>query len=699
MNFDWQTDEDEDQWENKIESEAVMPARPRWPWLAAGLVVLLIIAGVALAYLRLEQRAEAVTKTIETDVLTAHALVQQAAQRGDGELFSSLLSSSDPAWSAAQRQLFEHQVIAGEPFWGLAAGVEPAERVAITLSPDLQTAVLTATRLFTVTAFNSPGQTVRLQEQFVYRLEADRWLLASPPAEFWGRPVVNRGPRLTITYPERDAEVGERLAVYLEQLATQLCAPRAGLLCPAEWQLTINLAAEPDALLETALQNGREMKLPTPSLLGAPLDEAGYTILRRTYGRALATSLILEFGGEACCGQGGLAEAFLAWQLHVLDLQPWPLRPADYQLMWQNPVSLPQTSYYWAGLLAPEQSDLGWRPLYALVEFWSQTMPELSPLVLRRLALESPSYEQWQELLRLPDQFSDSQLDEMWLDFNDQQLAAAGAIAPIDRPAEDLLLTCRSDPSHLFDLVRFDLETGGWQQVLGERDFYALYNLPDGSGAMLMDQIAGLGGPVLSRVTLWQDGREQTVYTGPAFYYYSGQTDASGQQLLLQGVMPEDGGQFTAALNLASCAAAPCVLHPATAAMTANATGSPDVRLARIELLAAVTAGDGNVQAASPDAYSVSPDGRWLTVNVTPPALANALPLWEQYLYDTRLDYLSVYSFDATFIYPEQDWSADGRWLVRLGDGFILLSAPGHNYQQLIVHPFFDCTNVIWIPE
>ena len=159
-----------------------------------------------------------------------------------------------------------------------------------------------------VTLGRSRDNTIVLRDELASRLHAKvyyedgRWLLAPPPAEFWGRPVINRGPRLTLIYPERDEEIGGRLAVYLEQLVSQLCAPAAGLGCPADWQLEIELATEPAALLGVVLRNGREMKLPAPSLVGAPLDEAGYTALRRAYGTALATGLVMEFGGSVCCG-------------------------------------------------------------------------------------------------------------------------------------------------------------------------------------------------------------------------------------------------------------------------------------------------------------------------------------------------------------------------------------------------------------
>jgi hypothetical protein len=325
--------------------------------------------------------------------------------------------------------------------------------------------------------------------------------------------------------------------------------------------LEIELATEPDALLGMGLGDGGEMKLPAPSLVGAPLDEAGYTALRRAYGTALAAGLIMGFGESACCGRDEAAQALVAWQLHLLDLQPWPMRPADYQAMWQNPVSLSQLAVYWDRSSGQLPSEADWRPLYALVEFLSQVAPEAAPLELRRQAMAAASYEEWLRFFLPRGRYSNAQLDEQWLEFNAQRLAAAGAVAPIDGPADDLLLTCRADPSRLFDLVRLDLATGLWQYEVSERDFYALYGLPDGSGVLMMDQIAGLGGPLLSRVSLWQDGQEQIVYTGPIFYYYSGQADPTGQQLVLFGVEPEHGETFVTLLDRANCRPVGCNLR------------------------------------------------------------------------------------------------------------------------------------------
>lgn len=44
-----------------------------------------------------------------------------------------------------------------------------------------------------------------------------------------------------------------------------------------------------------------------------------------------------------------------------------------------------------------------------------------------------------------------------------------------------------------------------------------------------------------------------------------------------------------------------------------------------------------------------------------------------------------------------QDWSADGYWLVRLYDQYLLLMAPAYNYEQIIPGNFKGCGNAIWV--
>jgi hypothetical protein len=48
-------------------------------------------------------------------------------------------------------------------------------------------------------------------------------------------------------------------------------------------------------------------------------------------------------------------------------------------------------------------------------------------------------------------------------------------------------------------------------------------------------------------------------------------------------------------------------------------------------------------------------------------------------------------------ILPTESWSNNGQWLVLLGPNFMILTAPGANYDHLVQHSFRDCTGVAWM--
>ncbi|MGH2538137.1 MAG: hypothetical protein ACRDHL_12140 [Candidatus Promineifilaceae bacterium] len=92
-----------------------------------------------------------------------------------------------------------------------------------------------------------------------------------------------------------------------------------------------------------------------------------------------------------------------------------------------------------------------------------------------------------------------------------------------------------------------------------------------------------------------------------------------------------------------------------------------------------------------------SPGGRWLTLM----ASGNRAPdgAWYRSLYlldTTTLETLSL-PLDEAGLLPVQAWSADGRWLMQLGEGYFLLTAPEADYRHLIPIDFNDCTAAAWI--
>jgi hypothetical protein len=84
-----------------------------------------------------------------------------------------------------------------------------------------------------------------------------------------------------------------------------------------------------------------------------------------------------------------------------------------------------------------------------------------------------------------------------------------------------------------------------------------------------------------------------------------------------------------------------------------------------------------------------SPDGRWLTVN----ALDSDTSLRTLHLYDLEGQLRRSLSTDNPYAFVSHDWSADGQWLLFVGNGHLKLVAVDHGYQQLILYPFPRCSD------
>lgn len=101
-----------------------------------------------------------------------------------------------------------------------------------------------------------------------------------------------------------------------------------------------------------------------------------------------------------------------------------------------------------------------------------------------------------------------------------------------------------------------------------------------------------------------------------------------------------------------------------------------------------------------------SPDGRWLMLSSTEQSV-NGSRTWALYLHDIDRNQTTVYRSDISeFVLEETnlevltgyDWSQDGQWLVKVGDGTIDLIAPAHDREERITHEFNTptCPIVSW---
>jgi hypothetical protein len=340
--FEWRTEED-GKWPEMPPAPESRPLPARWRrWLLL-LAGVLVVAGL-MGYRQLRQRVSLVENAAAQDVVAAHTLVRQAVERGDGELYRSLLD--DPRGLAGQRrQMMDEGFFYQRSTFGLGEAIGEPEVVEVKFAPDLLTAELIWRQSFRLSD-DGREETVTLQRADLYRRQAERWLLAEPGREFWGDWQTAEGGFLHLIYPERDAAVARRLLPDLDDLLGQLCRRLdAGTDCESSRRpLQIRLATDPISLKKlhdapgsvlamgtNSVSAQRAMDLPTPSLLGAPLTESGYQLVYRTYGRLLVSALLQQFisSQQPWHNWDSLQIAALESHLVEMGLQSWPPPPTQ----------------------------------------------------------------------------------------------------------------------------------------------------------------------------------------------------------------------------------------------------------------------------------------------------------------------------------------------------------------------------------
>lgn len=347
MHFDWHTeDERAPQWSPQGKSRADHDRKWVWALLA---LILLALTGYGL-WREVEGGVAAAEQNARDSVVGVHNLAERAAAEGDGELLLSLLSGRDPAWTAAQQKRLSQGLLFSQsaPPFGVRPVGDPVVKEVL-LNPKLLEATLSAEQAHVVTGTTGITERVTLRQTHIYRKGEQRWLLSPPPEDFWGEEKTVYGAWLTLSYPERDEQIARRLARDINEKIGEMCTTLPGLNCPAGFTINLYLSEEPASFLELkeTPSAGRELTLPTPSLVGMPADEKAYQALFRGYATRVTTAAITSTVGYECCERLLFYQAALDWQLYALGLRSRPLTlphylaaidslagPAWFQMLW-----------------------------------------------------------------------------------------------------------------------------------------------------------------------------------------------------------------------------------------------------------------------------------------------------------------------------------------------------------------------------
>ncbi len=508
-NFNWQTD-DETVWDDEMAAAETAVSPPRRLWITLFAVALVIAAAGFVIFRQVNRRVETGIANTQSDILATHNLAQRASLDNDADLFMTLLSGRSKIWSSLQTEAVQEGWLYERSALGLlwlplhkAASLTLADvqsgasGVELTLDPELNKAELRFPLDYAVAVGNGVTETVVLQQTAVYRRGSERWLLSPPDDEFWGEYTTNQGAMLTLAYPARDTAIAEKLAFDLDAKLDEMCRTLPDLNCPDDLRVHLRLSDElnslqtPDA--QEILMGGLRLELPAPTLVGLPVDEAGYQALYRGYAARVVTAVIPQLVGYECCQHAIFFQALTDYQLSLLGLRPWPVTADDYANVVSEGVDGYELNQVWPRT-RPEYlaGEDGWK-VYTAVDFILQTNPEISPAEMQRLMLNLPNFRAWLQQLDLASPPATAAADYLalfsreWRQYAFQQTLTDQEPPPIPWPEQDLYLGCLDPAKESFaaNLYRLNLDGMAWTNISNDTKAYFVNPLPQKDGLVL----------------------------------------------------------------------------------------------------------------------------------------------------------------------------------------------------------------------
>ncbi len=353
--FNWETEEDGGWGDAQpiIQEQPDLEGGRKWlPFLLAILGIILVSG---LLYWQIRGRIGGAEDVRNEDIVAVNKLLVYAADRKDSSVLISILPLENGPWTGIQRALASDGLLLDR--WPLGIhrnGEEPVIKD-IVLSPDLQEADVTIEIPYQVQN-QGKVETIYLQQTHNYQFR-NEWRWMEPDTDYWGgagqEVYEGRGNNglivgdtnvdagnITALYPMRDEEIVKRVVDDLPGFLIGLCEENNTINCRRTIQFVIMFEREPGIwkdiaarieengsyiprFLPSAIRNGM-IVLPTPSLVGKPVDEAGYQALLRGYASHVFSAVFADIYGEECCPEDLTYPLFLEGEMAKRGLGFWP---------------------------------------------------------------------------------------------------------------------------------------------------------------------------------------------------------------------------------------------------------------------------------------------------------------------------------------------------------------------------------------
>ncbi len=695
--FDWETDDKPAAIPAQTRRKFSLSRRQRWfLWIAVALLLMFGLAGWLLW-----QRQEMRRQRVEQDVLASFQIWRQAVNQADGELFAYLLSREDADWQRTQKLLFNSGKLLNRAPFGLKWVQTAVPNPILTIAPDWQSVELQFEQDYEAGTDLDALKAVRLRQTAVYQYRDERWLQSAPPAGFWGATQNIAGDRLTLLFPERDAELAQQLWQDLEKELQQVCdqiTATGGRACDEHDHLQVELVTGSEKLAEvsdlhTPLFNGRALLLPAPTLVGVPMDESSYYAFLKGYAGRVVELFETNLSAPAPLPEQAVYSLCLTYPGDGATMQ----RYDPFQNKWST--MLPERNFRFLDAL-PDDS--------ALVLHETPSSQEPNRL---RLSLFTPAQEtllvddnthQWQprpvgwaqatsrpRLLLQGADLVQATTFYRWLDLRacSQSGCAVEDLAGFAAWSPDGVHMLLVQESQLFlgnaDGENLELVGTGFNPFWVDEKTYAyarFVHLPDYT---TMEIAARQIGSEKTRVLFNADDLAAAVditERGKLFFKYIAPSPGDSNLILVAatGIGAYAGEYFIFSVELEDSGS--------VVMLRERRRGAPS----------------GYPSLLTPTGYppfSFSPDGRWLVFSELTGAQKDS---WLFYLHnlqrnETQIVQTTFPAYPAR--YPFYDWSADGHWLVIVDDGFMRLVAPDYDFQRLVPHEYDACFFTAWMND
>lgn len=337
--FNWQTEED-GVWGETQPIVVEQPAPEGRRWLPFVLVIVGIVVASGLLYWQVRGRIGGAENARNEDIVAASNVMVYAADNQDSSVLLSILPLENGPWTGIQRTLATNGLLLDRWLLGMKRNGEEPVIKDIALSPDLQAADVTIEIPYQIQNQGRP-ETIRLQQVHHYQF-LNEWRWMEPDSEYWGGVgnEVYEKYSFTALFPLRDKEIVRRIVNDLPLYLGELCNSPGLPACGFSLDILIQFEREPAILLDlaaktqengsyttgfipTSLGSGRII-LPTPSLVGLPVDEAGYQALLRGYASHLLAAILSDLYKEDCCPEGLTFSLFLESEMAKRGIGFWP---------------------------------------------------------------------------------------------------------------------------------------------------------------------------------------------------------------------------------------------------------------------------------------------------------------------------------------------------------------------------------------